>query len=155
MLPFEGQWGINDSVTSQHRWRYSAPTVSTALSAGAWRGRERQRKGERHQQFWPNSIAYLKQFILSSWQSWTLDGSLNKCTSSTSAPHLKHTMSEERKGRRLKKKNKSWCWMSFGGNGFWRQTCNHKCGCWSLKKGLSDMSNVLSYVMIFTCRLLC
>lgn len=109
-------------------------------------------EGRMHQHFWPNSIAYLKQFILSSWQSWTLDGSLNKRTSSTSAPHLKHTMSEERKGRRLKKK--SCCWVSFGGNGFWRQTCDHYCGCWSLKKGLSDMSNVLSYVMIFNCRLL-
>lgn len=67
------------------------------------RERERtreQRKGERHQQFWPNSIAYLKQFILSSWQSWTLDGSLNRRTSSTSTAHLKHTMSEEKREKK-------------------------------------------------------
>ncbi len=57
--------------------------------------------------------------------------------------------------KREKTEKKSCCWVSFGGNGFWRQTCDHYCGCWSLKKGLSDMSNVLSYVMIFNCRLLC
>lgn len=103
MLPFEGQWGINDSMTSQHRWRYSVPLSAEPCQRGLKEERERTReqtKGERHQQFWPNSIAYLKQFILSSWQSWTLDGSLNRRTSSTSTAHLKHTMSEEKREKK-------------------------------------------------------
>jgi len=105
MLPFEGQWGINDSMTSQHRWRYSVPLSAESCQRGLKEERERENrgsrgKGERHQRFWPNSIAYLKQFILSSWQSWTLDGSLNRRTFSTSTSHLKHTMSEEKREKR-------------------------------------------------------